>query len=370
MYASLSALSITPVLSTSNSRYFALHIWKIPENESENYSIVYGVASGNSLSTVYNWTQTGTFPNHLLNFSMKTQRNIQTPFDYVGEPYYYGVGVKSANGNIVRTVVFGSMVSNHSKMKDYEFLSFISLSVFLVFITSIVGIYLCITPKNAQKIGRIRKFLIRGVYRPKYSTSLERFKGTLSAALLLSVPFVLITSIVVYVSDKNFYGGAPDIAILLSYSLAAFMTSAFAASLTVLVIQSRLGNGLRLFTDNVAGKTSTKILAWISLYFIAYFYILLIINSEFLSFFINSTRAVEKLTIILYSINPLSYLWLLGSYLSKSLAANGLFTFDPSSISLSPTYIASIGITWIILLIILPWAIFKKRDESRDTTTV
>jgi len=370
LHASLSPVSITPVVSSNNPRYFAIHIWRIPQNNSENYSVVYGIAPGNSISTVFNWTQTGAFPDHLLNFSMKTQKNIQTPFNYTGEPYYYGVGVKNERGSTIRTVVFGSIVSNDSKMEDFEFLSFVALSVFLVFLASYIGIYLCITPKNVRKSGKVIKFLTRGIYRPKCNTGLERFKVAMSSSLLLSVPFIFTTSIIVYIFSISFYGKTPDITTILSYSLAAFLTVAFAASLTLLLAQSMVGKILRLFIDNVQGKTSIKVLAIILLYSVTYLYFSLIGDLGILSLFVSSTKVVEKITVILYSVNPLSYLWLLGAYLSKSLSANGLFVFNPSSIFLGPIYIASIGMIWIILLIILPWAIFRKKDESKGTVTM
>ena len=106
LHPSLSPVSIIPVVSSNNPRYFAIHIWRIPQNNSENYSVVYGIAPGNSMFTVFNWTETGAFPDYLLNFSMKTQKNIQTSFNHTGEPYYYGVGVKNERGSTIRTVVF------------------------------------------------------------------------------------------------------------------------------------------------------------------------------------------------------------------------------------------------------------------------
>ena len=366
LHPSLSPVSITPVVSSNNPRYFAIHVWRIPQNNSENYSVVYGIAPGNSMSTVFNWTETGAFPDHLLNFSMKTQKNIQTPFNYTGEPYYYGVGVKNERGSTIRTVVFGSIVSNDSKMKDFEFLSFVALSVFLVLLASYIGIYLCITPKNDRKSGKVIKFLTRGFYRPKCNTALERFKVAMSSSLLLSVPFIFTTSIIVYIFSISFYGKTPDIAAILSYSLAALMTVAFAISLTVLVIESRLGKILRLFIDNIEGKIVIKVLALVPLYLVLYFYLNLILNEGFLSAFISSQETVEKLTVIFYSLNPLSYLWLLGSYISKSLSVTGLFIFDPSSVFLNPLYIIFVGTAWVIMLIILPWAIFKKRDEVEN----
>ncbi len=220
--------------------------------------------------------------------------------------------------------------------------------------------------KKFRKSGKVTKFLIRGIYRPKCNTGLERFKVAMSSSLLLSVPFIFITSTIVYIFSISFYGKTPDIAAILSYSLAALMTVAFAISLTVLVIESRLGKILRLFIDNIEGKIVIKVLALVPLYLVLYFYLNLILNEGFLSAFISSQETVEKLTVIFYSLNPLSYLWLLGSYISKSLSVTGLFIFDPSSVFLNPLYIIFVGTAWVIMLIILPWAIFKKRDEVEN----
>ena len=220
--------------------------------------------------------------------------------------------------------------------------------------------------KKFRKSGKVTKFLIRGIYRPKCNTGLERFKVAMSSSLLLSVPFIFITSTIVYIFSISFYGKTPDIATILSYSLAAFMTVAFAISLTVLVIESRLGKILRLFIENIEGKIAIKFLALVPLYLVIFFYLGLISNWGLLSALISSQETVEKLTVIFYSLNPLSYLWLLGSYISKSLSVTGLFIFDPSSMFLNPLYIIFVGIIWVIMLIILPWAIFKKRDEVEN----
>ena len=83
----------------------------------------------------------GNFPNHLVNFTMMNQANIQTNLNYTGEPYYYTIGVRSENGSIAGTAMFGSRVNSQAKMEDSVFLMFAGLSIFLILLFLYVTIY-------------------------------------------------------------------------------------------------------------------------------------------------------------------------------------------------------------------------------------
>ena len=57
-------------------------------------------------------------------------------------------------------------------------------------------------------------------------------------------------------------------------------------------------------------------------------------------FLFKNHYPTSMVTIILYGVNPLTYLWLLGSYFSKDITVTGTSTFTPSALGLSPAQIA------------------------------
>ena len=79
-------------------------------------------------------------------------------------------------------------------------------------------------------------------------------------------------------------------------------------------------------------------------------------------FLFKNHYPTSKVTIILYGVNPLTYLWLLGSYFSRDLAVTGTSTFTPSALGLSPTTLLLIGSAWIMVILVIPGIIFRKRE--------
>jgi hypothetical protein len=355
-------LSITPVLSDASPSHFSLHIWKIPQNGKANYTVLYGVYSGNSFGQAINLMVDGNFPNHLVNFTMMNQANIQTNLNYTGEPYYYTIGVRSENGSIAGTAMFGSRVSSQAKMEDSVFLMFAGLSIFLILIFLYVTIYQSNAFGKVIKSGRIRNFLLgkEDLHYPEEISG--RYGEILLTSVLLSTPFILISALVAYLFSIRIYGISPGAGVLLSYTAASFITVLFATSLTVIVLRSRFGE---FIVHNYAKKTMlSRLVTFVPGYLVTFFYLSLLTNYGMLSFLSSSQQIIQKVTLILYSVNPMTYLWLLGSYFSKDIAATGTSTFIPSALGLSPLTLLLIGLAWIIAILVIPWVIFSKREKA------
>lgn len=363
-------VSITPVLSETSSSYFAIHVWKIPQNREENYTVKYGKTSGDNYIQAINWAQKGNFPDRLTNFTMTIQANIQTNFKYAGEPYYYSIGVISQNGSLAGASIFGSRVSTQAKMEDSAFLTFASLSIFLIIFSFYVCEYFSNPSKRVRKRGKVWRFFFGGTDLHYHQEISGRYGETLLTSVLISSPFVLITALTTYIFTTRIYGISPAIGVLISYSVASFMTVLFVSSLTVSAMRSRFRKFfVQISTKNDPFDPQVKInknffYAYFPSYLLTYFYMSLLTNFGWLSLFTSSSEIIDKVTVILYSINPLTYLWLLGVYLSKDIAVTGTSTFNPLASGLSPFSIFLIGSAWIILILVIPGVIFIKRERK------
>jgi hypothetical protein len=358
-------VSITPVLSEASPSHFALHIWKIPQNRKENYTVQYGVSSGNNFVQAINWMVNGNLPDQLVNFTMVSQANIQTHLNFTGEPYYYTIGVRSENGSLAGTAMFGSRVSSQAKMEDSVFLIFAGLSLFLILIFLYVSTYLSNVFRKVIKNGKMRRFIFGKGDLPYRQEISGRYGEILLTSVLLSIPFILITAFVTYLFAIRIYGISLNPEILISYSAASFMTVLFTSSLTIVVLRSRIGKFL--VKNEEKNTIPSKLVTVVPSYLLSLFYLSLLTGYGLLSLLSSSQQTLQKVTLALYSINPLTYLWLLGSYFSRDIAVTGTSTFNPSALGLSPLTLLLIGLVWVIIILVIPGIIFRKR-ERRQTT--
>ena len=353
-------VSITPVLSDSSPSHFALHIWKIPQNVKENYTVLYGVYPGSSFEQAVNLMGDGNFPHHLENFTMVNQANIPTNLNYTGEPYYYTIGVRSENGSIAGTTMFGSKVSSQAKMEDSVYMVFAGLSIFLILVFLYINIYQSNESENVIKSERIRKFLF-GKQDFHYPEEISgRYGEMLRISVLLSTPFILISALVAYLFSIIIYGISPGAGVLLSYMAASFITVLLATSLAVILLRSRFWKFI--VKNYTKKKVLINMVIFVPGYLVTLLYLSILTNYGLLSFLISSRQILQKVTFILYAVNPLTYLWLLGSYFSKDIAVTGTSTFTPSALGLSPTTLLLIGSAWVMVILVIPGIIFRKRE--------
>ncbi len=354
-------VSVTPVISDSSPSHFALHIWKIPQNEKENYTILYGVYPGNRFVQAVTLMGDENFPHRLVNFTMVNQVNIQTNLNYTGEPYYYTIGVSSESVRIAGTTMFGSRVSSHAKMENSVFLMFVGLSIFLILVFLYINIYQSNVFRKAIKSKRIRKFLFgkQDFHYPE--EILGRYGEILLTSVLLSTPFILISALVAYLFSIRIYGISPGAGVLLLYTAASFITVLFTTSLTVMALRSRFWE---FIVRNYEKKTMrSRLVIFVPGYLVTFFYLSVLTNYGLLSFLSGTHQIIQKVTIILYSVNPLTYLWLVASYFSRDIPVTGTPTFTPSTLGLDPLTLLLIGLAWVIVILVIPGIIFRKRER-------
>ena len=245
-------------------------------------------------------------------------------------------------------------------MEDSVYLVFAGLSIFLILSFLSVNIYQSNEFGNVTKSGRIRKFLF-GKQDFHYPEEISgRYGEILLASVLLSTPFILISALVAYLFSIIIYDISPGAGVLASYTAASFITVLFATSLAVILLRSRFW---KFIGRNYAKKkVLINMVTFVPGYLVTLLYLSILTNYGLLSFFISSRQILQKVTIILYGVNPLTYLWLLGSYFSRDLAVTGTSTFTPSALGLSPTTLLLIGSAWIMVILVIPGIIFRKRE--------
>lgn len=348
-------ISVTPVVDQADPSVYSLHIWKPKSVESDEISISYEAYP--SLTAFPN----GPLPNRLATINITYEENVPTPFLVHGNLYYYWVNINYQSGELAGASLFTPLKT--PSIESAHSLNFVfGISAIFIFLEAIVLASLLGTAEKPIVLGKQRKALsvaAEFLSSPKRS---EMFKNSVITTTLSFVPMVLITAALGSLFSLLAYRQAPPISDIIAYSLSSMLIGAIGASFTYIGLLTRFRP---LFVKNEKGDKRTKWsgrLLWSIVFVWQYYFMILNLNGFIYPLIYNNSKDLTLNLIVSNIVNPSSYMWLVGEFISGNLFFVGTYSFVPSAFGLSLLLILVVGAIWFLIAVLLPFLLFRRTD--------
>lgn len=345
-------ISITPVRSYSNRSTFALHVFTTPGIHYSSAEVYFQKEPdfflANAGPTYFNYGRTVGIGSANISGAV----NIQTPIMLQGRPYFYGAGINESGGGLIGSSFFSTLPTPANEA--YEASGFVfSLSSLMGIPCAFTAILLLGTTYTATTRKPWR--LIPEVLQDDTSeTRSAVFIKREVAALLASMPFVAITSIMAEIVSVSAYGVMIPAAEVLIISAGMLLTLLMGSSYAAIL----LGTGsLRDVPRGSPGHSRNQ---WRSLALmaplVAGVFIMVFRNFQMSPIYVINPVSVVQTTFL----DPFGYVLLILQKVTGSLLSGGPYTFAPSDYGISYASIFVAGVAWAILWTVVPYFLFRR----------